>query len=402
MKILMLSPVSPFPSNTGGLVRIAQIHSGLCQYHDVTLVFPSVESDRGFRSNQNVWKISIQQPNRLHKVKALFSKNPYHQTLYYKPLMREKIRELLAIEKFDLIYAHSIYTLSYVAAVKNVPIIVDQQNVDREYWMNKSNAPSASFFYRTICRINRRKVINFERGMQKNLTGYVSVSLRDREITMGYAEKNVKHFIIAPNGVDTKHYKQKQYLDNPGKITLGFLGSLDLEINQSAVNHLCQKILPLVRSRLPALLVSVLLIGRNPPTWLREEFKSDRSIVFSGTVEDLHPYLRTVDILCLPLDQGAGTKLRVLEAMSVGIPIVGNSFAFIGIDEVLSGENVICAADDNSFATHICQLALDFENRKRLGCAARELVTASYDWTMIINNLDEELKAIVEDVNSLS
>lgn len=146
---------------------------------------------------------------------------------------------------------------------------------------------------------------------------------------------------------------------------------------------------------MPGIVVSALLIGRNPPSWFQNKLKSDKFVVFTGTVNDVYPWLNKVDILCLPLDQGAGTKLRVLEAMAVGLPIVGNSFAFSGIENILDGKNVLVADDDISFASRICELILNFDMRIRIGHEARKVVETSYDWNIIIKNLSENLKAIV-------
>ncbi|RPJ77522.1 MAG: glycosyltransferase [Alphaproteobacteria bacterium] len=394
MNMLMLSPIYPFPANTGALVRIANIHEGLCRYHDVTLVCPGRDVYDDFSKNKII-VIPTRRHTWFHKASALFSDKPYHQNLYFEPLMMEKMRTLVAAEKFDLIYAHFIYTLPYLLDVKSIPIIVDQQNVDREYWTRKANSPTASLFMRIFASINTQKTIAFEKKMLKNITGYISVSSEDCQSTKKYAQKKVRHFLVAPNGVDTNHYRPGNYAETPGKLVLGFLGSLDLFINYSAAERLCCRILPLVRSLLPDFAISVLLIGRNPPALIRNLTQKDVSISVTGTVDDVYPYLATVDVLVLPLEEGAGTKLRVLEAMAAGLPIVGSRLAFNGIDGLSDGIHVLYALDDNSFTSQIVELTKNTGKRVDMRQSACKLVQQSYRWDSIVKNLSSDLESLV-------
>ena len=392
MKILMLSHLCPFPANTGAHVRIANIYLGLSQYHEITFVCPSAET---CDSPYDIVVIPTSQHTLLRKVRALLSIDPYHQSLYYEPPMMKEVKALLSTEDFDLIYAHCFYTLPYVMGVKNIPILVDQQNVDREYWMRKANSRTASLFLKAFALINTCKVVMLENNMQKHITGYVSVSVKDSQHTGTYAKKDVEYFLVAPNGVDVSHYRQKKYHTISKKLVLGFLGSLDLYLNQSAAERLCNKILPLVRSILPTFEISTLLIGRNPPASIQNLARKDPLVSVTGTVNDVQPYLEEVDILVLPLEEGAGTKLRVLEAMAVGLPVIGSYLALRGIDGIVPGIHALIASNDNSFAIQITELALNPIKMRNMGRAARKLVESSYRWENITRKLSKDIESLV-------
>jgi glycosyltransferase involved in cell wall biosynthesis len=164
----------------------------------------------------------------------------------------------------------------------------------------------------------------------------------------------------------------------------------------SAAQHLYAELLPRIRAALPGVRFRLLLVGRDPVEGLRAAAKRDAGIELTGTVPDVRPYLRQMDVFVAPLQIGAGTKLKVLEAMASGLPVVGTDIALLGLAGQ-DGTHYRRANDDASFVQAVCQLAQQPDERQRMGRAARELVEASYGWAAITENLANGLLAALAE-----
>lgn len=405
MKILMISPVDLFPANNGALVRIAQLFRGLSRFHDTTLVYPVPETE-----NQQVLTdlpkgyspVRVKLPSQLHRLVAVASQWPYHVRYYYLMKLAESVEYLLSREDFSLVYCHFIYTLPYLEKAEQ-PIVLDQHNVDREYWYRKVTYYrfNRDFGRLVFAYANYLKTIRFENTWLGRIQGLVSVSKRDSDTSRLFVTNSTTKFIVAPNGVDIQQYSARQ-IPLKGKedsLVLGFFGSLDLELNQDAALELCRDILPVVQERLPYLRVSALIVGRNPPSKLIHFAESNpwSKITITGTVEDVLPYLQQIDILVLPLRSGAGTKLRVLEAMASEVCIVGSDLAFGGMDDIEFGKHAYQANTTEEFIEAICSLAPNPALTQMTAGRARELVINRYNWDSITRALSNDLVDLCSD-----
>ena len=407
MNILMLSPIPVRPLNAGDRVRIWHIAQGLARHAHVTLVLPGTApvdrwpvadehnpSQRPKVGHDNLRLVAVPLPalTRWRQVKSLFSPWPYHVALRYQEQMQRTVAALLAQQDYTCVYCHFLQTLPYVTAT-NLPIILDQHNVDRIYWQRKL-AAHLPRWRRWMIERNLAKNIRFEEKALPLLHGIVSVSEQDRRATATYAAPTVPHCLVTPNGVDTEHYRYRQPEITPAsKLTLGFLGSMELALNQEAVLTLLQKIYPHVQQQLPAWEVDVLVIGRQPPPWLRawSQSKPTQRITITGEVPDILPYLHRVDLLVLPLQSGAGTKLRVVEAMAAGVPVIGTPLAWEGLDALRPGEHGLVVQQPQAFVEAICRLAHDEVRRRQLAQQARAVVERHYSWRTITDQLAQSL-----------
>jgi glycosyltransferase involved in cell wall biosynthesis len=171
---------------------------------------------------------------------------------------------------------------------------------------------------------------------------------------------------------------------------------MDLSINQQAARELCLEILPLVRRKLPGWEVNVLVAGKNPPEKIVRLGQADKGIRITGTLDDLTACLQAMDIMVLPLREGGGTKLRVLEGMAAGLPVVGTRLALIGLEGIRENENCCPAESAGQMAATIAELALDPRRRREIGRNARNFAIGHYDWDGIVAQLGRDLQSIAE------
>ncbi len=397
LKMLMLSPEAPWPATTGGLVRIGALFTQMARLCDVTFVSPR-RPGQHVPQQANVRFICPECADSpvLRRARALLDPSrPFHVSAYSRAAIHRVVREELAQRQYDVVFSHFIYHLDYLSHC-TVPIVVDQQNVDRVYWGNK--AENSPFPVSVFAEWNTRKTIAFETRRLRRIWGYISVSDEDRELTRAYAGRYVKHFWVAPNGVDTHRFTPATpHTPSPSTVTMGYLGSMDLQMNVEAVQRFCATLLPRIRETLPGVDVKFVAIGRAPTRAIQELAAATPGMSLSGTVDDVVPWLQRLDILVCPLKIGAGTKLKVAEAMSCGLPVVGSALAFAGVPG-RSGEHFIQAQDDDQFVEAARDLARAPEQRARIGGNARDLARTHLEWEAIGERLAREIQeALVND-----
>ena len=403
MNILMISPVPIVPTSTGGKVRIWQIASGLARHHRVTLIAPIYGEEHcsnqagKFPENCRIiyQPIPCNAPRAWQQLRSLSSEWPYHTALRYRSQLAQRVQHYLQIQQPDLIYCHFIQPLPYLETCDR-PIVVDQQNVDRIYWTRQVHSQGRHWLQRWFAARNLHKTIRYESARLAQMAAIVSVSEIDRAETQRYAAGIVPHFFVAPNGVDPAQYQPREEPQRANQLVLGFFGAMDLQTNQDAAWILIQEILPTVQQQLPEFTVSVLVIGRKPPCQLLDFARRhpESHTRLTGTVDDVLPYLHQVDILVLPLQDGAGTKLRVLEAMAAGLCIVGTPLALAGLNAIQPGVHAMCASTHEELAVAICALARQPMRRRQMGRAAHAIVTQQYSWQQITDQLAEELTSV--------
>lgn len=185
---------------------------------------------------------------------------------------------------------------------------------------------------------------------------------------------------IIPNGIDLNDFQQ---MDIPRDLhTLLFVGNYDYLPNQDAVRVLVEQILPRVHEVLPR--VKLQLVGNHPPPWM-QALASDH-IEITGRVPNVQPYLAQGTVFVCPLRIGAGLKNKVLEALAMGIPVVGTPLSMDGI-HVVHGESA-WVADVEQIAEGVVTLLHDVGLQRRLSVAGRALIEAQYSWARTAERYD--------------
>src|SRR5262249_50421747 len=207
----------------------------------------------------------------------------------------------------------------------------------------------------------------------------ITVSSLDRDLLR---EGNPKLPVaVIPNGCDTGALRPLP--DTAGGNGLLYVGTLGYPPNADAVLHFTQAILPLIRRRVPD--AKLVVVGHRPPAAVRR--LADRGeIVLAGSVGDLLPYYKEAKVSIVPLRAGGGTRLKILEAMALGRPVVSTRIGCEGL-EVSDGQHLLVADAPTDFADRVVQLLTDAQLCRRLCQNARALVESVYDWSVICHRL---------------
>ena len=231
---------------------------------------------------------------------------------------------------------------------------------------------------------HEQRVRREESNLEREVDAFVACSEADRETLERANEGKVPGFTV-PNGVDTQQHKYDARADKRMRNTLLFCGALTYPPNVDGLLWFVERVWPQVQAARPG--VRLRVIGRcNGVPKALEPVARDPTIDFIGSVPEVAPHYAESSISIVPLHQGSGTRLKILEAMALGTPVVSTSKGAEGIE--LDGMRSIRIADDpQSFTDGVARLLEDedlFEEQRR---AARLLVETRYDWSVVAQHL---------------
>ena len=190
---------------------------------------------------------------------------------------------------------------------------------------------------------------------------------------------------VVPNGIDPDRFASLARAPEPG--TILFTGLMSYYPNRHAAERFITRILPRVLERVPGARIQI--VGANPPVSLRA-LASER-VTITGFVRDVRPYFARAAVFAIPLAIGGGTRVKALEAMAAGVPIVSTTIGCEGLD-VEDGQTVLIADDDEPFASAVARVLTDAGVARALSVSARVAV-ARYDWLEVGPLLDRAAHA---------
>lgn len=195
---------------------------------------------------------------------------------------------------------------------------------------------------------------------------------------------------VIPAGVDTDYFAPRA--DTPRDPIVLFSGHYEVEANRDAVYWFATRIWPLVRTQHPGVRFHV--VGPGVTTHLRDLSRRDPSIVVTGEVDDLRPYLHRAQVFVCPVRLGSGMRVKVLEAMAAGVPVVTTSLGAEGIP-IQPGDTCLIADQPPMMASYISLLLQDEELRTTMARQARQLVSERFAWDRCIDQLEVVLADVM-------
>ena len=168
---------------------------------------------------------------------------------------------------------------------------------------------------------------------------------------------------------------------------------MDYPPNEDAVVWFANEILPSLRAGQPEM--GFTIVGRSPTPAVKALARRP-GIRVTGEVEDIRPYLAEAVALVVPLRSGGGTRLKILQAMAMGRPVVSTTLGAEGL-EIADGDNIIVADSPERFAESIVRLAIAPDTAARIGLAGRRLALAKYDWRQCLRGLEDLYQALLTD-----
>ncbi len=317
----------------------------------------------------------IQSVRMLLRVPTL---TPSSMGFFYSPALARRVHELLARERFDLIFVHCSSVAQYVADVRGIPKILDFGDMDsqkwREYARYKPFPLSAGYW------LEGRKLAREERRLAGQFDLCTATTRAEWETLEGYRTGVPTDWF--PNGVDSAYFAPAA--EPYDAETLCFVGRMDYYPNQESMFDFCTRTLPLVRVHRPN--VKLLIVGADPSSAVKK-LGDLPGVTVTGPVPDVRPYLQKAALMPAPLNIARGTQNKILEAMACGVPVVASRVAAGGVDAV-ADQHFVVASTPEEHAQAILRILGDPAERRRLAVAGRERMLSHHAWDRSMQRLD--------------
>lgn len=199
-----------------------------------------------------------------------------------------------------------------------------------------------------------------------------------------------KKLVLSPNGVTIDDYRPER-IAMDGR-SLGYLGNMSYRPNVAAA-HTLYEIFQAIKPLYPDL--KLMFIGRDPAPELLKRMQGDPDVLFTGTVENIWPFVNSVDLFVLPMTMGAGQQNKVLEIMYAGKPVVCTSIANGGVG-ARHGDSLMIADDIQEMTVVARTLLESSTDRNQLGARAKTFVEVNYSWEAISNKYLDALRSVAQ------
>jgi glycosyltransferase involved in cell wall biosynthesis len=309
-------------------------------------------------------------------LRGLLTRHPVHIWNQESAELRRTLESLMMTDPPDVFVAESTFVARYLDLVpSSVPRVIDTHNVDS---VTFSRYVSALRFglRRAYATITARKLAAFEKATYRDASGVWVCSDIERDLVRDLAPSTPVWTV--PNGVDTGYFQPDD--SPPAADRVLFFGRLDYYPNVDGLEFFVRDILPVLKRRRPG--IQLHIVGSGSTAGIESLVAADPAVRVIGRVADLRGALRSASVVVVPLRVGGGTRLKVLEALSMARPVVSTTIGAEGID-VRSGEHLVLADRADAFATAVADLLDDPAAALAMGRAGRRLVTARYDWSRI-------------------
>lgn len=395
MRVLFLTSEFPYPPFAGAPLRNFGLIEGLAGKHEIWLL--SFRSEFGVQPEQTplhdlcgqIETIAPPQRTRMDRVRDLMTGSADIARRFYHPAFSNQLRTWLQTTHFDLIQIENLEMAVYLPEIRalqpDTPVVYDAHNAEsalqqRIYETDKQSIlhlPAALYSL-----IQARRIGQMETSVCQQVDHVVAVSDTDGELLQSVCAGTP--VTVVPNGISAHLYQQPS--TQPAELqhpALVFTGKMDYRPNVDAVLWFAEEVLPLIRQDLPD--AHFYIVGQSPHSRL-DVLRGQAGITLTGFVPAVLPYLQAASTFVVPLRMGSGTRLKVLEAMAVGSPIVSTTIGAQGLS-ITDGEELILADTAREFARAVVRLQRHPEHMHTMGVKAKAFVEANYDWSVLLPRL---------------
>ena len=307
------------------------------------------------------------------------SSEPFALERYRSRELSNRVRELTLGDDFDLVVCDGLAAATAFEgweAERRIPAVLFQHNVESLIWERLASVQrhlSMKLFFQILARRMSKR----EPELCRSFDGVITISEEDASYHRdSYGLRNVLGCVPAGATADARGVPQR-VIDPPSSPCLAFLGSMDWLPNQDAVTWFIDEILPKLRQTVPG--VKLTIIGRNPPASLLRMAAEVPGIQFTGTVDEVASHLRECSLLVVPLRAGSGTRIKILEAMATGVPVVSTTVGVEGLP-LRSNEDLLVADDVPGITNAILRLLKDHVLRRTLSENGMQRVMHDFSW----------------------
>jgi polysaccharide biosynthesis protein PslH len=393
LKLLLLTHRVPFPLNDGGAMGVHYFVDGyLKQGVDIALLsmnttkhFVAKENMPALFTNLRIFK-TIEVDNAIKigaALKNIFSSKSYNTQRFESVAFENALVEILQKNTFDIVQIDNIYLESYIPVIRKfsrAKLVCRIHNIEHLIWQRLADNKGKSI-KKWYLNLLAKRLKRVELKALQNVDAWLSINKKEEQTLGDLGIKTNCYYM--PFGIDIQSIAKKniQLQDQ----TIFHLGSLDWQPNLEGVAWFINEVWPLIEQKNGA--VQLHIAGKNMPKYLLEN--KMHNVIIHGNVPDATAFMQTYHTLIVPLLSGAGVRIKILEALSLGKHIVSTSLGADGID-VTHQKNILLADTPQDFSNAILQIMEG--QHLQLGQEAQKLAMLAYNKTDLFFNLKKYLE----------
>ena len=400
MKILQVTNKVPYPVKDGGAIACMNLARGFSLLgHKVTILAMNTVKHYITLSEipESVKELAefklVNVPARISPVSALlnlmFSKKPYNATRFISKTFAAELKKVLQENEFDVIQLEGLYVCPYISVIREnskARIIYRAHNIEHEIWSR--TAIMAHGFEKWYLKNLSKRIKQFEIQTLNKYDLLVPITGRDGAILNKLGNKKPSH--VSQTGIDSSVLiPNSKNLKHP---TLFHIGSLEWSPNQEGLIWFFENCWDAIREKYPDL--QFFIAGRNAPAWFQKMMNLP-NVVFKGEVADAYEFINSKSIMVVPLFSGSGMRIKIIEGMALGKPIVTTAIGTEGISTT-SGLNIVVTEDADGFVQSISDLIENREYFDKISKNAIEYIHENFDNLSSAGALTEFYKNHIE------
>jgi glycosyltransferase involved in cell wall biosynthesis len=394
LRVVIVDEELPYPPTSGKRIRTLNLTLRLARRHGITYLCHRNEDEgearraKAYFADQGIKTVVVDRPvpprsglEFYARLAAnLLSALPYSVWSHRSRAMRDAVARHAADHCVDLWHCEWTPYAAVLDQLAGVRRLIMAHNVESLIWRRYAeteNNPLKRWYIRRQWGKFRR----FEQRVSGEADQVVAVS--DADAALFRKEFIAPRVAVVENGVDTSFFVPTGQLRDPRRIL--FLGSLDWRPNLDAVRQLLDRIFPSVRAMEP--LARLEIVGRHPPEWLRRRCAAESEVELHGDVADVRPHLARCGMLVVPLRIGGGSRLKILEALACGVPVVSTVVGAEGL-HLEPGCHLCVVPAINEMAAAIMRTIRSPEDARDQAERGRQVVLERYDWDALADQME--------------
>lgn len=384
MQLLFVANRIPYPPYRGDKLKIYNLARQLSKHHRLHLItFYDNEDELKYESELLKFfeKVTLVKQSKWQSYWAclvgFFSQTPF-QVLYFKnSVFKKKLKKILYKHTYDGIHVQHIRMAQYFKEPLPKNTILDLPDAFSLYWKRRVDRAKNSFV-KIFNKIEYHRLLNYE----KRMFDY-KLNLVCSKEDLGYLQSvhGIKNIALLPNGVDTETFAFSTAPHQKNRIL--FTGNMDYAPNIDGAVYFAEEIFPLIQKEFKG--VKFVIAGQRPVRKVLE--LANDNIEVTGFIPKLNEMYASARVVVSPLRIGAGTQNKVLESMSMGVPVVCTQIGFEGLN-VSNGQGVFMETTPQGFADAVLKILRDDDLRTKMGVEASDIVQRNFSWEKIATQLE--------------
>ena len=381
MKVLLLTQVLPYPPDSGPKVKTWNVLKYLAQHHEVTLVSfirgdQSVEVNHLTKYCQAVHTVPLSREawrDGWYMIQSLATRRPFLMVRDDRVAMHQIIKRVTNQTQFDIVHVDQLNMAQYAERVTGAGKVLDAHNalwlLYKRLWETMTPSPKKWLLGR-----DWRLLKKYEGEVCRRFEGILTVSKEDKAALQEAAAQSLETTVI-PIAIDTDEVVKVHRSAEADHIL--HIGTMFWPPNIDGILWFLREIFPLIRARRPKTTFD--LVGAKPPPEITAYNGNGSGVNVTGYVVDPTPYYESTGVMIVPLRAGGGMRVKILNALAQGLPIVSTTLGYEGIDAE-PNRHLLVADTAEAFAQATLDLLENKQLANELGHNGRQLIQSTYDY----------------------